>query len=255
MFFSLFSFLFGLVIGSFLNCLIYRLFQKKTIFGRSFCPVCQHFLSFFDLVPVFSFLFLKGRCRYCQTKISWQYPLVEIVTGFLFLFSFIKLSSQFPVFSFQFLIILLRYWFIISVLIFIFVYDLKYMFIEEGVIVIAILIIFLLNLLIKIPFFSIVFGAFFGLGFFLIQYFLTFGQGIGEGDLLLGLLLGISFGWPKILITIFSAYIFGSLVSLFLLIKRKKKLTSKIPLGPFLAIGGLITLFFAEEIMNFWMSF
>jgi len=93
-FFNLFIFLFGLAVGSFLNSVIYRLqtgvphqlfFKSGGGFERSYCPRCQHTLNWQDLIPVLSFLILKGRCRYCQKPISLQYPLVELLTGLIFL--------------------------------------------------------------------------------------------------------------------------------------------------------------------------
>ncbi|MCX7778911.1 MAG: prepilin peptidase [Patescibacteria group bacterium] len=257
--FALFSFLFGLAIGSFLNCLIYRLSQKKSLFGYSFCPACQHRLSFFDLIPLFSFLFLKGRCRYCQAKISWQYPLIELTTGALFLLASLKLSHQFlsiypqfPISNFQFSIFLLRDWLFLTVMVFIFVYDLKYMLIEDTVVIPATIVIFLLNLLLinstTYHLTTLLLGGFFGFGFFLLQYLLTAKKGIGEGDLRLGLLLGLTFAWPKILVVLVISYLLGGFASLILLITHQKKLTSKIPLGPFLAVGGVMTLFFGDLI-------
>jgi len=246
-FLFIFIFFFGASIGSFLNCIIYRLPERKKIFlDRSICPKCFHQLSFLDLIPIFSFLFLAGRCRYCRKKISWQYPLVELITGLLFLFSFVKLSSQFS-------IILLRDFIFISVMIFVFVYDLKYMLIEDVVVVPSIIIIFFLNFLILKSLAPIFLGGIISLSFFLVQYILTKKEGLGEGDLRLGFLIGIMFGWPKILLTIFTSYFIGAIIALILLIIKKKKLYSKIPLGPFLAIGSLITLFFGEKIINFYL--
>ncbi len=244
----IFSFIIGLAVGSFLNCLLYRLPKRKSILGRSYCPNCLHPLSLLDLIPIFSFLFLGGRCRYCRAKISLQYPLVELITGLLFLFAFIQLSYEFPVYNLRFIIFLLRNWFFISVLIFVFIYDLKYMLIEDIIVIPSIIVIFFLNLLGKIPFSLIFLGGITGLGFFLIQYILTQKKGIGEGDLRLGLLLGINFGWPKILIVLFISYLIGGFVALILLISGQKKLNSKIPFGPFLVIGSLISLFFDKII-------
>jgi len=108
-------FIFGLVVGSFLNCVIYRLALPR---GRSFCPHCKHILSWQDLIPVLSFLILRGKCRYCQKKISFQYPLVEIATGLLFVLIFWHLGFGFDL-DFGF-------WILISCfLIIIFVYDLR----------------------------------------------------------------------------------------------------------------------------------
>ncbi len=84
--FPIVVFIFGLIVGSFLNCIIYRLQTDESFLkGRSFCPNCKHTLSWQDLIPIFSFIILKGKCRYCQNKISLQYPLVELATGILFI--------------------------------------------------------------------------------------------------------------------------------------------------------------------------
>ena len=93
--FSFFIFIFGLCIGSFLNVVVLRLEKGEGfVSGRSYCPHCKHNLAWFDLIPVASFLFLGGSCRYCSAKISWQYPLVEIATAAVFLLIF---NSQFPI--------------------------------------------------------------------------------------------------------------------------------------------------------------
>jgi prepilin signal peptidase PulO-like enzyme (type II secretory pathway) len=238
-------FFLGASVGSFINVLIYRLPKKEKItFSRSMCPNCFHQLSFLDLIPIFSFLFLKGKCRYCGKKISFQYPLVELATGFLFLFSFISLLTSFKIYNLEFFLYLLKNWLFITGMIFVFVYDLKYMLIEDKVVIPLIILILILNFLTKSSFSSTIFGGFLGWFFFYLQYFLTKKRGIGEGDLILGVLIGIMFGWPKVLIAIFISYLIGGIISLFLLIVGKKTLNSKVPLGPFLAIGSLLTLHF-----------
>jgi leader peptidase (prepilin peptidase) / N-methyltransferase len=245
-------FLFGASIGSFLNCLIYRLHQRKSIWPRSFCPRCAHQLSWRDLFPIFSFFMLGRRCRYCGEKISWQYPLVEITAGCLFLFSFLNLFSQFSIINSQFYILLLRDWFFMGAMIFVFVYDLKYMLIEDVVVLPAIAVVFILNILSGFSLSSILLGMIFGWGIFFFQYFLTKKRGIGEGDLRLGILLGAMFGWPKVLVAIFIAYIIGGFVSLGLIILKKKGFKAEIPLGPFLVVGSLIALFFGDFILTFY---
>ena len=88
-------FIFGTLIGSFLNCLIYRLENKKGfVLGRSICPKCKHKLAWYDLIPIFSFILLKAKCRYCKKAISWQYPVIEITAGLLFIFLFYHLSFE-----------------------------------------------------------------------------------------------------------------------------------------------------------------
>ena len=138
-------FIIGLIFGSFLNVVIYRLKNDLPISGRSFCPRCRAQLKWSDLIPVFSFLWLRGRCRYCHKKISWQYPIVEILSGFIWVGVFYK------VFGFNSLLfppLLIRgglggldfiyYIFIISALLVIAVYDFKWKIIPDKIIYSAI---------------------------------------------------------------------------------------------------------------------
>jgi len=137
--FYLIIFIFGACIGSFLNCLIYRLDSKQSFLkGRSFCPHCKHQLGFFDLIPILSFIIVKGKCRYCQKKISWQYPLVEIFTGLIFLLLVTCHLS---------LVTLIYYIVVSSLLIVIFVYDLKHYIIPDKIIYPVIVIVFLYRIL------------------------------------------------------------------------------------------------------------
>lgn len=246
-FYLLIIFLLGLAVGSFLNCLIYRLPQHKRILGRSFCPKCGQKITWFDLIPILSFLKLKGRCRYCQQKISWQYPLVELATGILFAVAFLTLN--YPVIYNNYFLLLLRSWFLITVLIFIFVYDLKYWLVEDKIVLPAALIIFIINFFSGYSFLNLALAGIIGIGFFTLQYLITQGKGIGAGDLRIGLFIGLGLGWPEILIALSISYLIGSLVALFFLISGRKKMTSRIPLGPFLSLGTIITLFYGEKIL------
>lgn len=247
-------FIFGLAIGSFLNVLIYRLYYRKSLFGFSYCPNCNHRIPWYDNIPLISFIFLRGRCRYCHQRISWQYPIVELITAFLFLFAFLKVKSQIPVINYKFLILVLRDWLIIFAFIFIFVYDIKYLLAEHIVILPIGVIVFLLNLLLKVSLLKLLLAIGVSLAFFGVQYLLTKGKGIGLGDLSIGFLMGASLSWPNILAGLGLAYIIGAIVALFLVLIKKKKWKSKIALGPFLAIGTIISLFYGGEIINFYLS-
>jgi len=124
----------GLVIGSFLNCVIYRLEKEESFLkGRSYCPNCKHILNWQDLIPVVSFLWLKGQCRYCQKPISWQYPMVELATGLMFLLIF--LASRDLAQPDNFLLFNTVYlWVLTSLLIVIFVYDLRHYIIPDSIV-------------------------------------------------------------------------------------------------------------------------
>ena len=131
---GLFIFLFGVSIGSFLNVLIDRLPQERKITGRSVCDYCQHQLSWYDLIPILSFFLLKGRCRYCRKKLSFQYPLVEILTGLMFIFVFLTYVKNIQEISiWQNWLVILSLWGIVSCFIVIFFSDVKYHLISDYI--------------------------------------------------------------------------------------------------------------------------
>lgn len=251
LYFYAFIFLFGLIIGSFLNCLIWRLYKEETVLGRSYCPNCQHEIPWYDNIPVLSYIFLGGTCRYCDNKISIQYPLVELTTGLLFLASYhLSLVNDFHVLE------LFYYFFIISLAVIIFIFDLRWYLIPISVVIVGIFILILLNLFFAYSFLAILLAMIAGASFFGIQYLLTKGKGIGEGDIWLGALFGAAFPDLKVLfLTLFLTYIIGGLVSLFLLISGKRKLGSKLPLGIFLTLAMLISLFFSEQLLSWYLAF
>ena len=260
---SLYIFIFGLIIGSFLNALLYRLYENETMMGRSYCPKCRKQIVWYDNIPVFSFIFLRGKCRHCHKKISWQYPVVELITGILFLLAFWNIFefriSNFDItyflstFNFQ-LLTLARDLFFISIMIIIFIYDLKWYMILDRVTLPAIAIVFGINLLLGLSWVNLLIGGLVGGGFFLIQFLISKGKWIGGGDIRLGLLMGIMFSWPMILLAIFLAYIIGSVISIFLVSFGKKKWGSQVPLGIFLTSASVITLFWGEKILSWYLG-
>ncbi|PIW90288.1 MAG: prepilin peptidase [Candidatus Nealsonbacteria bacterium CG_4_8_14_3_um_filter_40_11] len=260
--------LFGLVMGSFLNCIIYRLQTGESFLkGRSFCPHCRHELSWQDLIPVFSFLILKGRCRYCQKPISWQYPLVELATGIIFLL--IVWNLEFGI-CLEFGIWNLLFYLLISCfLIIIFVYDLKHYIIPDAVIYPAIAIAFLYQLFRMLNFvnwnlFGIwnvesgilrpISSAFLASLFFLAIVFLSQGKWMGLGDVKLAFLMGLFLGFPNILVALFLAFFIGAIIGIGLIISGKRTLKSEVPFGPFLITGTFIALFWGNQITNWYLS-
>lgn len=244
-----FVFLFGLIIGSFLNCLIWRLYQDESLGGRSYCPNCRHKLSWHDNIPLLSFILLRGRCRYCQQKISWQYPLVELIVAILFVLSFSNLANKvFFISTYDFYFTLLRDWLLIIVMTVIFVYDSRWQLIPMNFVWPVTAFLFLVNLFLKVPILEL---SLFGLAvaaFFLLQYLITKKKGIGEGDIWLGLLLGVSFpNTYHILLLLFIAYLSGALIGLILSATKKSK---RIALGPFLAFGAIITLIWGDYLLS-----
>lgn len=224
-----FFFILGIVIGSFLNSVIYRLTINESVAnGRSRCFSCQHLLGFFDLVPLASFMWLSGRCRYCQAKISWQYPMVELATGL----GFASLYSFFVGWQLAVGLVLLVFSLVV------FVYDLRYYLVAEKVVWPIILIMALVNLFVfKLDWSMLAFGAALIVLFFWLQIVVSGGRWLGWGDVLIGLWLGVSLGWPKVLIALVLAYWLGALVGLVLIALGRKDFSSRIPFGPFLLLG------------------
>jgi prepilin signal peptidase PulO-like enzyme (type II secretory pathway) len=259
-------FLTGLVVGSFLNCVIYRLELPsdlprrsslwRALRGRSYCPYCKNTLSWQDLIPVLSFLTLKGRCRHCQKKISFQYPLVEIATGLLFvlIFNFSAEGGQ-NLLNVGFLLLVACF------LIIIFVYDLKYFIIPDKVIYPAILIVlgFRIRDLVDSwspgledlrPFFA----AFMAAGFFLFIIVVSRGRWMGLGDVKLAFLIGLFLSCPDILTALFFAFLIGAIIGVGLILAKRKTLKSEVPFGPFLVTGTFIALFWSPTIIGWYLD-
>jgi len=258
-------FIFGLVFGSFLNVVIFRLHTKDSIVNsRSKCLFCSRQLAWYDLFPVFSFLSLRGKCRYCKKKISWQYPLVEIAAGIVFAALFSQIFQKYD-FAWGNVLNFLCLAFIFFALIVIFVFDLRHYIIPDEVVFPAIGASFLL-LLSKaflpdaqsdLPLFYDYFGAaIFAGGFFLFLIWITQGKGMGGGDVKLGFLLGLTVGLANTLLTLFIAFCSGATVGIFLIVCGKKKMKSMLPFGPFLIFGFLISYFWGSEIIGwYWGTF
>lgn len=243
----------GLVFGSFINALVWRLKKNKNwVTGRSACTHCGHKLSALDLVPVFSYLFLKGRCKYCHKKIE-DSPLIELGTGISFALSYLFWPYSFEgVGMFQFIIWLVA----LIILIALFVYDLRWMILPDKLtrallavaIIQAVTLVFLGNLEIS-NLAPVALSVIVGGGIFHLIYEYSKGKYIGGGDAKLGyayglLLLDPLHSWMVLTI----ASLLGSLVALWLIVMRKKSLGTKLPFGPLLILGVFVSVLFGQEI-------
>lgn len=242
----------GFIVGSFLNVLVDRLPKDESVvIGRSHCDKCKKTLAWYDLIPLFSFISLKGKCRYCNTRLSLYYPTIELTTGILFVLVFLfvsKESSVYQVLSIMYIWELLYYLFITSSFIVIFFTDLKYGIIPDKVLFTAILVSFiyiLLNTYYLMPILSAV-GACL---FFLFLFLITKGKGMGFGDVKFAFLMGLVLGFPNIIVGLYVAFLTGALIGCILIIWRKRRMFgTAIPFGPFLVFGSLVAIFFGESI-------
>jgi len=248
-------FIIGLCVGSFLNVLIDRIPNDESpLAGRSYCDHCKKTLRWHNMVPLLSFALLKGKCRYCRTSISFYYPLVELVTGIMFVIVFFFLiesrimnhESWFT--NFEFIINYFYYALILSSFIVIFFTDLKYGIIPDKIVYPAVAAAAIFNFQFSI--FNFIFSAIGAFIFFLLLYLITRGKGMGFGDVKLAFLLGIVLGFPKIIVAFYLAFLTGAIVGSILIIWGKKKLKSAIPFGPFLILGAALSIFFGEKILQ-----
>jgi leader peptidase (prepilin peptidase) / N-methyltransferase len=256
-YFNIFTFIFGLIIGSFLDCLIWRLHRGEGMSGRSKCPKCNNTIAWYDNIPVLSFLLLGGKCRHCRKNISWQYPIVELVTGALFLLAAYIRFNEFGYGNDLFLVdlnliaYLIRDWLAIFFMAIIFVYDLRWYLILDIVTIPACIIFLFINFLLGFSLGGMILAGLIGGGFFLAQFIVSKGKWIGGGDIRMGLLMGIILGSvSKTLIALMLSYFIGSIVAIFLLAIGRKQLGSKLPMGVFLSVGLIIALFWGDKLIN-----
>ncbi len=243
-------FIFGLIIGSFFNVLVFRLDREKGILlGRSKCLKCKRALKWYDLVPVLSFLVLKTRCRYCKERISFIYPVVELATGIIFLLFFLKLGLPITIELWFSLILLL---FLIPLIFF----DYLYYIIPDKVIFPAIGLSLLFSFFVKRSEFIelLTSGLLLG-GVFAILYIVSKGKWVGLGDAKLLFLIGMAFGYPLgFLIVTFSTWA-ATVLGLALIILKRASLKSEIPFGLFLSIVTIIFIIFQNETQTLKLFF
>lgn len=239
----MFIFVFGTTIGSFLNVLIDRLPQEHSILGRSHCDRCNHKLSPLDLIPLFSFMFLKGRCKYCKNSISFVIFTVELITGVSFVLSYLYLNVSLET--------LIMYWGIISCCIAIFGADVKYHIIPDSLQ--FALFIFATGYIISsgAPLELLLQHALSGMYVMLpilMLFVVTRGRGMGFGDVKLSFTIGYLLGTLGGFLALYIGFTLGAIIGTILLVSQYKKLKSAIAFGPFLILGMLILLFWGNLI-------
>jgi len=242
-------FIIGTIVGSFLNVCIYRLPRAESIISpASRCPRCKKKIRAFDLVPILSFFLLRGKCRDCGAKIPFRYPMVEFLSGALFL----AVAYAFPT-----PLEIVSYLIFAGLLLAIFFIDLEHQVIPDSLNISGILFGLGFNFFRGMPqFFSALLGA--GLGYLIFFLVSRIGllifqkEAMGEGDLFLAAFLGVYLGWERLFLAIFLAYLGAGVVALFLLAAGKVKMGQAVPFGPALAAAGLVTLFFGDMIANLY---
>ncbi len=244
LYYSINIFILGILLGSFLNVVIYRLPQHESIiWGRSHCMHCDHIIKPIELIPVVSFVFLGGKCKGCKTPISLRYPLIELLTGILFLVSYKTFG-----FSYAFAIALP----LTLILIIIAFIDIDTMEIYDRF-QIMILILALLNLFVSpLSIIDHITGFFIiSIPFYIIAW-LT--DGMGGGDIKLIAIAGLLLGYQATLVAFFVSIILGALMALYLLIVKKSSGKAQLAFGPFLCIGIYVAYHFSTIIIQTYLQ-
>lgn len=257
----------GLVLGSFINALVWRIHEQESgkkdnklsiAKGRSICPKCKHQLKALDLVPVFSWVFLHGKCRYCKKPISVQYPIVELFTAVLFFlcYAFWPVSID----SYQSVILFITWLCLLTGFIALSIYDIKWFILPNRLIYSLWPFALLFGLLnyhnhSKHYLINITLSTLIGGGLFYLIYIVSKGKWIGGGDIRLGWMLGFIAATPaRSVMFIFIASLIGAAVSLLLIITKRFKKHQLIPFGPFLMLGLVVVQLFGNKILDWYLN-
>jgi len=261
-------FVFGVVIGSFLNVVTMRydgahfLFDAKMIGGRSHCPHCKKTLRWFELVPIVSFLVQGGRCRRCKAKLSVQYPIVELLSGLIFVFvPYLPLTLGAGVGVSAFgtpLVLVAALWVAaFEALLVMAVIDIRMGIIPDEVNIFLAAFGVLLTVALGVQagtILSAVIGAAVAGVFFAALIAVTRGKGMGMGDLKLAIPLGLLFGWPGIVLVLIAAFVIGAVFGVAVIVAGKNTMKGTVPFGPFLALGAATAFFWGPQIMSWYLS-
>jgi len=240
----LFIILISSVLGSFFNMLIHRLPRNQEIVKKpSHCPKCQHKLTWLDLLPILSYLFLKGRCRYCREKIASRYLLVEISSVFLFTTCWLIFGPTY---------LFLKYSFFLSIMLLIFFTDLETKKIPDSLNYVLVCIGLLLGFYqhtIVDSILGLIIGSliFLSIGFLAKLYYKK--EALGGGDVKLSGAIGAYWGLSIMLFSIYFSFLIGGLVSIFLIILKKKTNQDYIAFGPFMVLGSILALLISDYLI------
>ena len=248
---DIFSLAFGLAIGSFLNVCIYRIPEKRSIVRPpSSCPHCGERIRFYDNIPLISYLFLLGKCRHCHRPISWQYPLVEALTGALSLFLYIRYGWSFQyLFSLAFGTTLVTISFI----------DLKHQIIPDILSLPGILAGWAVSFFFSNGFWldSLIGSAAGGGALFLVAFVyehLTGREGIGGGDIKLLAMIGAWMGWRALPLILLISSLTGAVIGAIFLLLAGRGYRARIPFGPFLSLGAMLHLFWGPQLTRWYLG-
>lgn len=244
----IFIIILGLIIGSFLNVCIYRIPIEKSIsYPPSHCTSCTHKLKPLDLIPVLSYIFLKGKCRYCNDKISIRYPIIEIVNAILYVLIYLNFGMEF---------ITIKYLFIVSfsIVVAMIDYDTQFVYSSTTIfgMIMGILFIVIQGIMYKNGVFDFLLGGIIGALIIWAIVFTT--KGMGEGDVEIAAVFGLFLGVKGIIVGLFLGIVIGGIVGIIILLLKLKKAKDKIAFGPFIVIGCLISMMWGNRLVEMYLT-
>lgn len=251
--------LFGIAIGSFLNVVVFRTKSNDSVVnGRSKCRTCLEPIATIDLIPVWSYFALRGRCRKCSSVIEWQYPAVEIATGIMFGLFFVRAAFAWGIPDFvdqtEWIPLFIRDATMACFLLIIFIYDFRYSYILDRFSIPAMIVALLFNIALGADPLNLLLGGFLIGGFFAFQFLVSQGKWIGGGDIRMGLLMGFLLGLEHGLLALFLSYILGAIAGIVLIATKKRKLDSHVPFGTFMSAATLIVMFCGTYILDWYLG-
>jgi leader peptidase (prepilin peptidase) / N-methyltransferase len=261
-----FLFVFGLVIGSFLHVVIDRsLRDESPLEGRSYCPECKKQIAWYDNIPLVSYMLLGGKCRNCKKPIALSYPLVEFLTGALFvwwylggflIFQFFQLNSH------PFVLIQPIFWLVVGILLLIIFFTdaIAYIIPDYAVACLTVLVtiyrlaLWYFGIMTTRDIISSFLGSIGLVIFFFALWAFTKGRGMGFGDVKFSFPMGLLLGWPNMLAGVMVAFIIGAVTGVMLIGMKRKSMKAIIPFGPFLVIGTLLSLVFGDQLVQWYLG-
>ena len=239
-------FILGLILGSFFNVCIYRIPKEQSIsYPPSHCTNCQNKIKWYDLIPVLSYVILGGKCRHCKEKISIRYPVIELITAFLFLGIYLEYGLS---------ILTVKYIILCSFLIIIGMIDFDTTDVYDITTIPAIIlgVIFVIYAVTqKMDWQFLLLGGLVGGGFIALIILLT--KGMGWGDAEICLFCGLFLGLKLTILMLFLSMLLGGIIGIILIVFKIKGRKDYIPFGPFIAMATLITILYGQNIIDFYI--
>ncbi|AGY76850.1 MULTISPECIES: prepilin peptidase [Clostridium] len=246
-YYGIIIFIFGTIIGSFLNVCIYRIpMQESIVYPSSHCTNCGNRIKWYDLIPIVSYVILRGKCRNCREKISKKYPIVEFITGLLYLMLYIKFGISIDI---------VKYVVFISILIVIGIidFDTTDIYFKTTIVGLISAFVFLgIYYYNGLPIRTYIYGGIAGGGLLVLIILITKG-GMGWGDAEICLICGLFLGLKFTFVMLFLSFIIGAIIGVILILSGKKSKKDYIPFGPFITAASVITVFCGQNILSWYL--